>query len=841
VNESEIDELVAIQGMEEALHVIGELDILSRPSHQEKHHNFASQLKQIRERVMAKESVGMDIINQMIVNLQDFIAELKPISQAQLEARTMRNSAEMQTLSSNVKHLSARNHRLEKWVHEEQEKNEFLNHQVEMLRANLESQKSLRESVLSMHDAQLANMRDFMKHLAKVTGPESLPEDLFAQLKKQVLSMQALLETTLHEKELSHSEAMEFESKLNAATESNRLALSEIEELRTANFELETKLKHALDRQIFYESDTQKLKLEQAIDLETKSKQQAQIQNLLAQISTIQTEILERNDEIRALQHELLIAKNAIDDLEIKVNFGHFTRKNVPHVGVATQTRGRKHVNLNAEVPGSPSSTGSARSSQSVIQPNVGVQGSILLETPTFESDIDADIPLSQVVSPLDFGDESVDGFNEFLGDLEKKKSPPLEVNEKAVSRVHAPLVIPKKRPSTALTSPKRPVQSRVLPRSKVTPSHEPTAEIVLTRRQIPRPKRTEPLPPLVPPVVPEWADLPMSLTILPLSAPLSPGPVIVRRPPPPSPIHSESPPEETLRITNIRYESPPPSSFSKSPLVIPMTRRDESPPRESVPPDTSFEDLHRIIMRLSDQTQKLQQQITDRDSVISQLSSKVARLTESEQAGRLAVIHAEETVKRARLSLANCEFRLEIVINQLNERDDEVHQLRKDMMRLRSLSEPALLKLNGLQNAREAQHRTVRQKQRQIDLASVASRALGSAANPETHKYLSSLLDNTKRSLVRLKRRRNMWKEVEKKQMIGALGALSLLQEDSAITFDTRSTSPFRKYRKLIVKKVRDDEDIPSEGEAQPSLILRIDRLQSRSIRRGQWSESSH
>jgi hypothetical protein len=172
---------------------------------------------------------------------------------------------------------------------------------------------------------------------------------------------------------------------------------------------------------------------------------------------------------------------------------------------------------------------------------------------------------------------------------------------------------------------------------------------------------------------------------------------------------------------------------------------------------------------------------------------------------------------------LTSCEFRLESAMNQLTERGEEVHQLRKDMMRLRSLSEPALLKLNGLRNAQEEQQRIVRQKQRQIDLANVASRALGSAANPERRKQLSSLLDNMKRSLVRLERRRNIWKEVEKKQMIGALSALSLLQKDSAIPFETRPTPPLRKYRKLIVKKGREGESISSVGRNQetdrPSL----------------------
>lgn len=106
VSESEIDELLTIQGVEEVLHVIQELDILSRPYHQEKYHSFALQLKQFRERVMTKKSVGMDVINQMVVSLQDFIAELKPVTQEGLEARSMRNSSEMQMLSSNTRRLS---------------------------------------------------------------------------------------------------------------------------------------------------------------------------------------------------------------------------------------------------------------------------------------------------------------------------------------------------------------------------------------------------------------------------------------------------------------------------------------------------------------------------------------------------------------------------------------------------------------------------------------------------------------------------------------------------------------------------------------------------------------
>jgi predicted nucleic acid-binding Zn-ribbon protein len=273
---------------------------------------------------------------------------------------------------------------------------------------------------------------------------------------------------------------------------------------------------------------------------------------------------------------------------------------------------------------------------------------------------------------------------------------------------------------------------------------------------------------------------------------------------------------EETIRITRIEFEEEELSSRAPTFLHSRYGKGIAAPANSPIlsPRRMAYEDLRRIVILMRKQIAKLHKTIAKRDKEIDDLKAKIGRLTGENQQKKLDLIRADEKKRLARLEYKNLQLRFEVVSNEFSNRSEELAKLRREVMELRGLAAPAFAKYSRLCDAREEQRRILRERTNRRAVLTVAERAMDSVKDAETRRHLQSVVENTERSLVRLEARRAMWKEVERKQMMSTLGALSLIDENPMFEYRIPPISSFRKNRLQMTKIFLDTVRGQREGK---------------------------
>ena len=103
---------------------------------------------------------------------------------------------------------------------------------------------------------------------------------------------------------------------------------------------------------------------------------------------------------------------------------------------------------------------------------------------------------------------------------------------------------------------------------------------------------------------------------------------------------------------------------------------------------------------------------------------------------------------------------------------------MRKEIERLKRITAPATQTLNRLKNAQQEQQRISTEQLRKKQMIDRARTEMSRAKDENAYKNIEQLLKNNQKSIARLEATKKLWKEVEKRQIMGALSALSLIDE---------------------------------------------------------------
>jgi hypothetical protein len=827
-----VDQLGLVQKMESALEVVTQLDILSQPESQQQHRALTLRVIDFREQLVGGGALSQPLLDETLVHLQAFIAELKPTLRetALIESRLQESA---QASEKKMKSLSREIRALQEKLAAETDLKENLLRRLSVVQSRLGDQQNLSDSTLSMHNAQLATLRSLLQTLNMSDSPSN-PDDLLVAIRDQVLSMQGLMETSVHEREIFKSRAMEMEDRLTAISEESQWVKTQLDDLKNRNAELEVQIRKERDQNRFRETDLKKLKMERAIALQSEASKDAQTREIMALNSKLNMDNLDKDAKLRKIKERLMAAQNEIEELSIKIQFGRFSR-GLPKVTVATQTQFRV---VRRAAPSELPSPGPEAAPPADIPPS-----------PATEPET-ADVSTELVVEEEEAVEEEVpeeevdhDRFSEALIDVGPRENVANRwtAEDAPISEVHAPLDWHRKKPTSILfVSPKQPrPKTPAHPKWSLVQTVEDSPQLAVGdvtpgRRQILSQNRK--IRPTLPAKAAKFAPIPsleplegaLQLTPLPATQPISPNPPST----PHTPLTPHAIPRlrkeplsdlsETIRITRIEYEEPPPSP-TKLPIVHPFVPTDYQPASPPGPATSlKFDELHRIVTRLRDEVQKLRHQNVKKDAEAADSKRKLTVAIKEGQQQRLALTRAEEETRHVKLENEDLRLRQEIILEELWAREEELNELQREVMQLRALSGPAIVKLNSLKMAQEQQRRLIKEKQRQNEMVTVASRALQRGPNMETQKHLASVLDNTKKTLVRLEAKRTIWKEIEKKQMMAALGALCLIADRPSIHYQIRPDSPFRKGRLQMSKPGQppakeDTEEVEPLDDSRP------------------------
>ena len=187
-----------------------------------------------------------------------------------------------------------------------------------------------------------------------------------------------------------------------------------------------------------------------------------------------------------------------------------------------------------------------------------------------------------------------------------------------------------------------------------------------------------------------------------------------------------------------------------------------------------------RRVSQLRDQKQVLSKQLEQKDVEIVSLKAKISDLMLLLHRSKLETIRNGDSAKRIQIRYDNVKQRLEVAIQELASRDEENSRLKRALNEMKRASLPATqhniqaskARAEGMKLTQELRHKDAMLNATQNMLRDT------SKLNPSVKKHLETLMMNTQRSIARINALRAKWKEEEAKHYMGALSALSLLED---------------------------------------------------------------
>lgn len=299
----------------------------------------------------------------------------------------------------------------------------------------------------------------------------------------------------------------------------------------------------------------------------------------------------------------------------------------------------------------------------------------------------------------------------------------------------------------------------------------------------------------------------------------------------------------ESVRITSIQFEDVKPPTAARSVKI--SQRKIESPlkidpidgpntlVRKRVGPD--IREIKKIIERQKARISELSLLNDEKDRIISDLKAKISKMNIDYNRVKVDNIREKDNAARANIRSQNAQARLQAAINEMSARQDDIDLMKKELIRLKRANIPAASTLRRLVKAQKEQKRIQREQNTTKAVLEDTHKAFSKATESKLKDHLDQMMKNTLKSYLRLEAKRKYWQEIEQNQMKAALGALSLIQEES----DTMKvilpfTSRFRSLKKKPTFAFIDNFDpgafetkvYQPQGLSHAEMIMMIDKV---------------
>lgn len=248
----------------------------------------------------------------------------------------------------------------------------------------------------------------------------------------------------------------------------------------------------------------------------------------------------------------------------------------------------------------------------------------------------------------------------------------------------------------------------------------------------------------------------------------------------------------ESLRITNVQFTDNS-NMVQNTPIIqrpsTSMTRNSKSSTstqsqnrgvnQQKAIKSTEEEEIKFILTSLRNKVKKLLASNEKKDEIILDLNRRISELTLVLNRSKIDNIRLADTANRMKLRFDNINQRLAAAMNELAIRHEENSALRRQLIHLKHAAIPTMPLLRRMHKAKEEQDKiNIEEDQAKSKLENTKQIAK-KATNDQVRQHLNSMIKNSQQSLLRMEARRRYWQEVERKQMISVLSAISLISQD--------------------------------------------------------------
>jgi len=859
-NSSPQNSVLFVQSIIDSLELIKTLDLIFNETEYDYYNRLICEARSIEKQLFSSTIPDQSSYDSLLVSFKNFVSGILPSVKSSEELIHLMNNSNdsFHKLKHHHKKLKIKYAKMNRELKEEQYSRQVISEEIVTLKQRLSEAKEMNESTISLYQAQISILRDLFRQLTshdQIDNNKS-PLDLLNSIKYQVLSLQTLLETCRAERDM-------FKEKTDQKDDVIRLKELEIKDLifklEDAHLKLEQIDNYYIksrEQMLIHQISVDQMQVEKESDSVIVSQYKRQLEEAINFNNELSSMIRDHENEIRRLRIELRQANDLNNENQIKLSFGHYNRTKIPHLSKSTQVSTRvlnikndytpqvepKHMDQNEQI-------NVLNGTHDISIPTNSHNDEIILEShnPSLLNESDSILELS-IENPTEYSDLSNQcnvlpnddigslyeipekGFDDdkYNADLITTSRPFFEhdvtmIGNQAVSHVHPPLPTPKPKRSPLFyvvgakknrnqsNKNQRPITA-IARNSIISNPHD------LNVGGIP----SEPIPQSHSKKTPsfihkQWSTPPKSNGLIPIIENSFKHRIPLTVPPSPnrplSPIDGQKSEgdvnhiSETVRITRILYHSDlqtPNTTPTKSPIILDPQCVSVSPNPLSQTPPSDLSGIHQMICKLRETNHNLQINNDDKDSLVAGLKLKIAELMQQIQRTRIDAINSEETKKKANIRYDFMKQRYDIMMKEYEICQETNHKLKKDLNRFISDSMPLNSSLNRMNKAQVEQRNLKKEQEKKECLLKVAKAAMEASSNNDTIHHLDILFTNTQRSLERIEMKKRIWKDIEKKQIIGALSAFSLMDQNPLVSISLISpylnAYRFRTYQSKLL-----------------------------------------
>ena len=880
--------LSVLHKLESSLEVVTKLGLHLSNEEFSRYNVLTKRVKDCIEQCVHNKTVLTQTIEGLIAGVQNFISSIKPSSSKSTSDIIASSSrAELRELKTKIKLLKKARDKYRKEAREATENQDKYEAQIRTLKSRITEEKELNDNAVSLYQSQITMMKDLFKSLNIESSKD--PLGVTSAVRDQVLSIQAVMETAISERDALKTKAADLEDNVTALiSEVNKLN-GEIEELTDKNNELELLIRKTKAAMLFHESDIETLKKEREADGQIVNQHKMQLQEIIARNEEANDEFSTMTEKLARLKNEIKILKNEKDKLTIKntLNIYKDNRATKPSVGTQTILRiiGNKTVALEGNMNQVISEDNNHYQIQyenesnevshieadisnhdndiehEIVPPIIGTpQLASLSSTPQDSKSLNDDSSFHSISqdkieslnekessksnqecaqsenseehegeTDFDYNDEehkeiTNEQFNSTQGSLNSTRGfNYLRENHAHISRARERIAREKpnpklnmitttpddtslaignsiqqgKRPLTGQIGRIRPtVPGRTTLTIKTAMQQHPTQVIPVESTHHYKFKDTSKTPRF-----PYHAQTPKkgisrvnSILNNSLTAPSTPTSSRTSKqgdlPKYLTNIVTEkkSEPSETIRITRIDYlpNEDLTNHEIRQIIVSPLSmegnnRRDPLSVSNGVLYAThkyESNEFEVLLNKMQKRNSQLQDLYDKTETALNSLKKKFSELFVDRQKCEMKLLRVTDNLKRSDIRYENAQARLNILMKELNIRDEENAKLKKELIKLHSISLPASNTLAKVKDSHEIQEQLKKEKIKKKAVLAAALSALTKATDSEVQKRLGTLLNNTQKSIARIESKRRQFREEERKNIMGALEALSLIND---------------------------------------------------------------
>jgi hypothetical protein len=819
---------VLLGQVETALGVVNQLGVAMSPSELTRYH----ELMDIHQKLIATPvpDVNPVVLDELITRTQDLIVELRQVHThpgQKVEFLTTLSQSELTQARAELKDLRAKWETLAQMEVRLREKNQHLTDQLAIHVEQLREEQSRREALRALSDAQISTLQNLLHILEGHTQAPRSSSELSAQVYSKVAALKGLLDGQAAECQAAKARLFEIEQELIQRDSLLNEARHALETSEASKADLEERLAKEREKTLFYEADTESRKQGDARSHSLAASQRDLIERLTNENAQFTQQTAALQSKLASQRQLTELLRDQIDDWQLKLALGHFARPPPPTLHQATQTTFKMVVKRPTLPPLAPDLAPGAEALSAPEDP-------LEIADPFESARIDVGTPTASAPPEADIEWVDAGGPREDNYDVAPLVDVPAvgalvahTAAEDTFPAVHDPLDYGRSRPKRYfIDAPgrRRAPERRPSVRSSVAASdasHDRNLAIGFNGRP---PSRSIQQPTggtrckETPLVVPPECDLPLEDAVSTTPLPVRPAPprkvVTVKL----APVRPLRPPQDaqTLRITSVQFESAS-TARGPPPLVIPVTKMEPAVP---VPgKDSRLDDIQRLVAKLQKTIRALRDDNEAKDAVIAELRDRLSKSLADLNRSRIDGLREKDVANRARTRADSVNARLEAAMAELGERQEELTNARRELLKLRMAAMPAASQLQRMTKAHREQSRLRREADITAELLETTVTMIGKTDDDAVKSYLAELRRHTQETMLRMDRRKKYWKEMEKKQMMGALGALSLLAQDKTEA-SLMGASDFISTFRTVKKDRKKQKSANEEMRVRPMMV---------------------